>query len=253
MAGEARNALCAVRPPGHHAEAATAIGLCVFNNVAIGALHARAAHGLGRVAVIDFDVHHGNGTQPILEKDPGFFFASTHQMPLYPGTGSPSERGVAGNVVNVALRPHADGAAFRRALEGEVLPALAAFAPEFVLISAGFDAHRRDPLAALDLEAEDYAWATAAIAAAAGRSADGRLVSTLVCGYDLVALDKSAAAHVSALEDEQAAGDDDGAADHGAARRQFAPDHPGEEAGRQQRKILERHDRGGGRMEKRPG
>ncbi|MFO0293218.1 MAG: histone deacetylase family protein [Rhodospirillales bacterium] len=199
MAGEARNAFCAVRPPGHHAEAATAMGFCVFNNVAIGALHARAAHGLGRVAVVDFDVHHGNGTQAILETDPGFFFASTHQMPLYPGTGSPEERGVAGNVVNVALRPHADGAAFRRALEGEVLPALEAFAPEFVLISAGFDAHRRDPLAALDLEAEDYAWATAEIAAAAGRSAGGRLVSTLEGGYDLIALGESAAAHVSAL------------------------------------------------------
>lgn len=199
MAGEARNAFCAVRPPGHHAEAATAMGFCVFNNVAVGALHARAAHGLGRVAVVDFDVHHGNGTQAILEADPGFLFASTHQMPLYPGTGSPAERGVAGNVVNVALRPHSDGAAFRRAIEDEVLPALDAFGPEFVLISAGFDAHRRDPLAALDLETADYAWATAAIAAAAGRSAGGRLVSTLEGGYDLSALGEAAAAHVSAL------------------------------------------------------
>jgi acetoin utilization deacetylase AcuC-like enzyme len=197
--GRARNAFCAVRPPGHHAEAALAMGFCLFNNAAIGAARARVAHGLHRVAVVDFDVHHGNGTQAILEGDAGFFFASTHQMPLYPGTGDPAERGVAGNVVNVALRPHADGTDFRRAMERLVLPALDAFAPQFVLISAGFDAHRRDPLAALDLEAEDFAWATAAIAAIADRHAGGRLVATLEGGYDLAALAESAAAHVTAL------------------------------------------------------
>ncbi len=199
MTGQARNAFCAVRPPGHHAEAGVAMGFCVFNNVAIGALRARAAHGARRVAVVDFDVHHGNGTQAILEADADFFFASTHQMPLYPGTGDPAERGVAGNVVNAALRPHSDGAAFRRALEREVLPALDGFAPDFVLISAGFDAHRRDPLAALDLETEDYGWATAAIAEVARRHAAGRIVSTLEGGYDLIALGESVAAHVMAL------------------------------------------------------
>ena len=199
IAGAARNAFCAVRPPGHHAEAATAMGFCLFNNVAIGALRARAAHGLRRVAVVDFDVHHGNGTQAILEGDADFFFASTHQMPLYPGTGDPAERGVAGNVVNAALRPHADGAEFRRVMARQVLPALDAFAPELVLISAGFDAHRRDPLAALDLETEDYGWVTSEIAAVAGRHAGGRIVSSLEGGYDLLALGESVAAHVSAL------------------------------------------------------
>jgi acetoin utilization deacetylase AcuC-like enzyme len=199
MAGTARNAFCAVRPPGHHAEAGTAMGFCLFNAVAIGALHARRAHGVRRVAVVDFDVHHGNGTQAILEGDPGFFFASTHQMPLYPGTGDPAERGVAKNVLNVALRPHADGDAFRRAMTERVLPALDGFAPELILVSAGFDAHHRDPLAAIDLETEDYGWATTAIAEVAARHAGGRLVSSLEGGYDLVALGESAAAHVTAL------------------------------------------------------
>lgn len=199
MAGEARNAFCAVRPPGHHAEPAIPMGFCLFNNVAIGALHARAAHGLRRVAVVDFDVHHGNGTQAMFERDADLFFASTHQYPLYPGTGAAEERGVAGNIVNAPLRPHADGAAFRAAMEKTVLPALDAFAPELILISAGFDAHRRDPLAALNLEEDDYAWVTSAIVDVARRHARGRVVSTLEGGYDLEALAASSAAHVSAL------------------------------------------------------
>jgi acetoin utilization deacetylase AcuC-like enzyme len=199
IAGEARNAFCAVRPPGHHAEPETPMGFCLFNNVAIGALHARAAHGLRRVAVVDFDVHHGNGTQAMFERDAELFFASTHQWPLYPGTGAAEEHGVAGNIVNALLRPHADGAAFRAAMERTVLPALDRFAPEFVLVSAGFDAHRRDPLAALNLEDEDYAWVTSAIAEIARRHAAGRIVSTLEGGYDLEALAGASAAHVKAL------------------------------------------------------
>ncbi len=199
MAGEAANAFCAVRPPGHHAEPSTPMGFCLFNNVAIGALHARAAHGLRRIAVVDFDVHHGNGTQTMFERDPALFFASTHQWPLYPGTGAAEEHGVAGNVVNATLRPHADGAAFRAAIERLVLPALDRFAPEFILISAGFDAHRRDPLAALNFENEDYAWVTAAIAEVARTHAKGRIVSTLEGGYDLEALAGASAAHVTAL------------------------------------------------------
>ncbi|MBL8701091.1 MAG: histone deacetylase family protein [Alphaproteobacteria bacterium] len=199
VGGQARNAFCAVRPPGHHAEPAIPMGFCLFNNVAIGALHARAAHGLRRVAVVDFDVHHGNGTQAMFERDPDLFFASTHQWPLYPGTGAAEERGVAGNIVNALLRPHADGQAFRAAMEKTVLPALDAFAPELILISAGFDAHRRDPLAALNLEEADYSWVTSAIADVARRHCRGRIVSTLEGGYDLEALAASSAAHVTAL------------------------------------------------------
>ena len=199
VAGEAKNAFCAVRPPGHHAEPATAMGFCLFNNVAIGALHARAAHGLRRIAVVDFDVHHGNGTQAIFERDRELFFASTHQWPLYPGTGAAEEHGVANNVVNAPLRPHSDGPAFRAAIERLVLPALDRFAPEIILISAGFDAHRRDPLAALNLENEDYAWVTSAIAEIARKHAKGRIVSTLEGGYDLEALAGASAAHVTAL------------------------------------------------------
>jgi acetoin utilization deacetylase AcuC-like enzyme len=199
IGGRAKNAFCAVRPPGHHAEPSTAMGFCLFNNVAIGALHARAAHGLRRVAVVDFDVHHGNGTQRMFERDPDLFFASTHQWPLYPGTGAEEEHGVADNIVNVPLRPHSDGAIYRAAFERRVIPALDRFAPEVILISAGFDAHRRDPLAALNLEEDDYAWITSAIATIARRHAKGRIVSTLEGGYDLQALAASSAAHVNAL------------------------------------------------------
>jgi acetoin utilization deacetylase AcuC-like enzyme len=197
-AGEARNAFCAVRPPGHHAEIARAMGFCLFNNIAVGARRARAVHGLGRVAAIDFDVHHGNGTQAIFEADASLFYGSTHQFPLYPGTGAREERGV-GNIVNAPLRPNAGSAEFRAAMSDIVLPALDAFRPELVMISAGFDAHRADPLAELNLVEADFAWATERLAELAGRHAKGRVVSSLEGGYDLDALAASAAAHVAAL------------------------------------------------------
>ena len=203
VAGEAANAFCAVRPPGHHAEPDRSMGFCLFNNVAVGALHARVAHGLTRVAVIDFDVHHGNGTQAMFERDPDLFYASTHQWPLYPGTGARSERGC-GNIVNVPLPSHAGSREFRLAMEEEVLPALDRFAPELVMISAGFDAHEADPLASLRLCEADYAWVTSALAELAARHGKGWVVSTLEGGYDLEALAASAAAHVRAL---MAAGD----------------------------------------------
>jgi len=196
--GEFKNAFCAVRPPGHHAERDTAMGFCIFNNIAVGAAEARAVHGLARVAVMDFDVHHGNGTQHMFDHDPGLFFASTHQMPLYPGTGARGERGV-GNIVNAPLPPGAGSDAFRTAMEKIVLPAIERFQPDMILISAGFDAHRRDPLAALEFEAEDYHWATAQLCALAESCCSGRVVSTLEGGYDLQALGESAAAHLAAL------------------------------------------------------
>ncbi|MFO1056805.1 MAG: histone deacetylase family protein [Dongiaceae bacterium] len=196
--GGAANAFCAVRPPGHHAESGAAMGFCLFNNVAVGALHAREAHGIDRIAVVDFDVHHGNGTQHMFEPDGGLFYASTHQWPLYPGTGARSERGM-GNICNAPLPPGAGGAAFRAAMTDTVLPALDRFAPQLVMISAGFDAHRADPLASLELEEEDFAWATDRLLEVAARHAGGRLVSTLEGGYDLAALAASAAAHVRRL------------------------------------------------------
>jgi acetoin utilization deacetylase AcuC-like enzyme len=198
VTGEADNAFCAVRPPGHHAEPLRAMGFCLFNNVAIGALRARAAHGLVRVAVVDFDVHHGNGTQARFADDPSLFYASTHQLPLYPGTGRASETGV-GNIVNVPLPPMAGSRQFRLGIEREILPALDSFRPEMVLISAGFDAHKSDPLAQLLLDESDYAWVTEQLMEIARHHAGGRVVSTLEGGYDLVALGASAAAHVSAL------------------------------------------------------
>jgi acetoin utilization deacetylase AcuC-like enzyme len=199
MTGEAKRAFCAVRPPGHHAEPDRTMGFCLFNNVAIGAAHARDRHGLARVAVIDFDVHHGNGTQAMFENEPSLFFGSTHQMPLYPGTGRPNETGVSHNIVNAPLRPNAGSPEFRTAMKDVVLPRLEAFRPELLLISAGFDAHRDDPLAQVNLEEEDYAWATRELAVVADRHARGRIVSTLEGGYDLAALGRSAAAHVRAL------------------------------------------------------
>jgi len=198
VAGEVNNAFCAVRPPGHHAEPDRAMGFCLFNSIAIAARHAQAVHGLGRVAIVDFDVHHGNGTQAVAEDDPTLFFASSHQYPLYPGTGAADETGM-GNVVNAPLPAGTDGTGFRRAVESRILPALDAFAPELVLVSAGFDAHRADPLAGLELEEPDYAWVTARLLEVAGRHAQGRLVSVLEGGYDLRALAGSAAAHVGTL------------------------------------------------------
>jgi acetoin utilization deacetylase AcuC-like enzyme len=199
VAGEAGNAFCAVRPPGHHAEPARPMGFCLFNNVAVGALQARAAHGLRRVAVVDFDVHHGNGTQAMFWDDAELFFASTHQMPLYPGTGSAGERGAHRNIVNVPLAPGAGSTEFRHGMGETVLPALRRFEPEFVLISAGFDAHADDPLAGLRFHEDDYAWATTELLAVAREFCDGRVVSTLEGGYDLRALAASAAAHLRAL------------------------------------------------------
>lgn len=198
IGGEAERAFCAVRPPGHHAEPNRPMGFCVFNNVAVGALRAREVHGVARVAVIDFDVHHGNGTQARFADDPNLFYASTHQSPLYPGTGSAGETGV-GNIVNLPLRPMSGSNEFRQGMTRVVLPALAEFAPELVMISAGFDAHRADPLAQLMLDEGDYAWVTERLVEIARDHARGRVVSTLEGGYDLVALGASAAAHVRAL------------------------------------------------------
>ncbi len=198
MAGEADNAFCAVRPPGHHAEPSRAMGFCMFNGVAIAALHARAAHGAKRVAVIDFDVHHGNGTQAAFWADRDLFYGSTHQMPLFPGTGALDETGV-GNIFNAPLKPGDDGDDFRAAFEARILPALDAFAPDFLLVSAGFDAHVRDPLAQLRLVEADFAWVTEKLVEAAGKHCGGKLVSTLEGGYDLEALASSTAVHVEAL------------------------------------------------------
>jgi len=198
VAGEASNAFCAVRPPGHHAGPRRAMGFCLFNNVAIGALHARAGHGLSRVAVVDFDVHHGNGTQAAFERDPDLFFASVHQSPLYPGTGAEDERGV-GNIVNRPLPPMSGSREFRAAMTEDILPALESFAPDFILVSAGFDAHADDPLASLNFTEEDYGWATGEIVRIAEGCCAGRVVSTLEGGYNLEALKTSAAALVRAL------------------------------------------------------
>ena len=196
--GEVRRVFCAVRPPGHHAEPGKPMGFCFFANAAVAARHAQAAHGLTRVAVVDFDVHHGNGTQACFEADPTLFFASSHQSPCYPGTGAPEERGV-GNVFNATLPPGADGAAFRAAWRDQLLPALEAFAPELIVISAGFDAHARDPLAQLRVREADFAWLTTEICGIADRVCRGRVVSLLEGGYDLDALALSTAAHVRAL------------------------------------------------------
>ena len=193
------NAFCAVRPPGHHAETAQAMGFCLFNNVVVAAQHARAVHRLHRIAVVDFDVHHGNGTQDMFWNDPDLWLASTHQFPLYPGTGRASERGCNNNIVNVPLAPMSGSAEFRTALRDCVLPQLAKFAPDLVLISAGFDAHEKDPLASLRWHEDDYTWATAEIMKVARNANGGRVVSVMEGGYEMESMASCSAAHVRAL------------------------------------------------------
>ncbi len=199
MAGRVSNAFCAMRPPGHHAESRKAMGFCFFNNAAIAARHAQSAHGATRVAVIDWDVHHGNGTQEIFWDDSSVLYASTHQMPLYPGTGAPSERGEHGTIVNAPLRPGHGSAEFKDAFESALLPRVESFQPDLIVISAGFDAHWKDPLGSLQLSEPDFAWATQKLMEIADRHAGGRVVSILEGGYDLDGLAKSTAAHVTAL------------------------------------------------------
>src|SRR3954467_9632215 len=185
MTGRARNAFSAMRPPGHHAERTRAMGFCFFNNAAIAARHAQKAHGAERVAIVDWDVHHGNGTQEIFWSDPSVLFCSTHQMPLYPGTGAASERGATGNVVTAPLSANPGSDHFREAFKSRVLPALEEFRPDLIIISAGFDAHHRDPLAQINLVGDDFDWATGRLMEIAGKYAGNRVVSLLEGGYDL--------------------------------------------------------------------
>jgi len=199
MTGRVANAFSAMRPPGHHAERERAMGFCFFNNAAIAARHAQEAYGATRVAIVDWDVHHGNGTQDILWNDASVLYASIHEMPLFPGTGAASDRGAHGTIVNAPLRAGDGGDAFRDALQTAILPRLEAFRPDLVIISAGFDAHWRDPLANINLKEADFVWATQTLMDLADRHAGGRLVSLLEGGYDLEALANSTAAHVTAL------------------------------------------------------
>ncbi len=200
---EVKNAFCAMRPPGHHAEHTTPMGFCLFGNVVIAAKHALESHGLSRVAIVDFDVHHGNGTQDLIWNDDRILFCSTHQMPLYPGSGAAHETGAHGNVVNVPLQPYSDGAELRSAFDEHILPALSQHKPEMIFISAGFDAHAADPLANLEFTEADFAWATGTICDFANQHCQGRVVSTLEGGYDLQALAASTAAHVSVLMEQE--------------------------------------------------
>jgi len=199
MSGKVRNAFVATRPPGHHAEVATPMGFCFFNNAAIAARHAQAAHGAERVAIVDFDVHHGNGTQHIFWDDPTVIYGSTHEMPLYPGTGAVGERGEHDQIVNAPLRAGDTGETFREAMDVVILPRIEAFSPDLIIISAGFDAHRRDPLGNLNFVEADYSWATRRLMEIARRKSGERVVSVLEGGYDLQGLARSVAAHVTAL------------------------------------------------------
>ncbi|MDE2406637.1 MAG: histone deacetylase family protein [Xanthomonadaceae bacterium] len=198
LSDRTQRAFCAVRPPGHHATASAAMGFCLFNNIAVAAAHALARHGLERVAIADFDVHHGNGTQAIFAQEPRVCFASSHQWPLYPGSGAHNETGI-GNLANAPLPEGADGKAFRAVWQNELLPFLDAFQPQLLLISAGFDGHRRDPLASLQLSADDFAWLTRELVQIANHQCDGRIVSLLEGGYDLAALAECSVAHVDVL------------------------------------------------------
>jgi acetoin utilization deacetylase AcuC-like enzyme len=199
MAKKADNAFVATRPPGHHAETVRPMGFCLFNNVAVAARHAQKKHGIARVGIVDFDVHHGNGTQEIFWSDPTVMYCSTHQMPLYPGTGAKSERGDHDNIVNAPLRAGDGGQQFREAMETTILPRLEAFGPDLVIISSGFDAHIRDPLASLNFTEDDFAWATKKLMELADKKSGGRVVSALEGGYDLQGLAGSVSAHVVAL------------------------------------------------------
>ncbi|HXO73545.1 MAG TPA: histone deacetylase family protein [Bradyrhizobium sp.] len=199
MSGAADNAFVAMRPPGHHAETNRPMGFCLFDHAAIAARHAQRKYGIARAAVVDFDVHHGNGTQEIFWGDPTMMYCSTHQMPLFPGTGASGERGEHDTIINAPLAPNDGSAKFRSAFENLILPQLQKFAPEFIVISAGFDAHRRDPLANINLDAEDFGWVTRKLMDVAHASAGGRVVSVLEGGYDLQGLKESVAAHVTAL------------------------------------------------------
>jgi acetoin utilization deacetylase AcuC-like enzyme len=199
LSKKAANAFVATRPPGHHAETARPMGFCFFDNVGIAARHAQKQHGIARVAIIDFDVHHGNGSQEIFWVDKSVMYCSTHQMPLFPGTGAVIESGEHNTIVNAPLRPGDDGEAFRGAFENRILPRLRDYKPELVIISAGFDAHRRDPLANINLNENDFVWVTQQLMDVADQCAGGRVVSVLEGGYDLQALGNSVAAHVTTL------------------------------------------------------
>jgi len=199
MAGEVGNAFVATRPPGHHAEKTSPMGFCLFGNVAIAAKHALDAHGLSRVAIVDFDVHHGNGTQDLLWDEARTLFVSTHQMPLYPGTGAQGERGAHDQITNIPLSAGTDGGLYRKIMANRIIPLVEKFEPEMLFISAGFDAHKDDPLASLDLVTGDFGWITSELTALAAQVCKGRVVSCLEGGYNLPALGASAAAHVDAL------------------------------------------------------
>lgn len=199
LSGAAQNAFVATRPPGHHAETAKAMGFCLLGNAALGAKYALDRYGLQRVAVVDFDVHHGNGTQDLLWEEPRALFVSTHQMPLWPGSGAPDEKGAFDNIMNLPLAPETDGQAMRKLYRETVLPHLWAFRPDLLVISAGFDAHSSDPLAQLNWRVEDFAWITQKLCALAAELCQGRVVSVLEGGYDLPALAASAKAHVEKL------------------------------------------------------